>query len=99
VGPFGPKDSPVHALNGLSVFYRAGATEPSAAKAAWLSGRLYEYLRWAPRPAGLNCVFRRDIYRRALRLLPRESKGRSRAAKREPGQPLRRPARELAASC
>jgi ABC-type nitrate/sulfonate/bicarbonate transport system substrate-binding protein len=99
VGPFGPKDSPVHALNGLSVFYRAGATEPSAAKAAWLSGRLYEYLRWAPRPAGLNGVFRPDIYRRALRLVPREIKGRSRVAKREPGQPLRRPARELAASC
>jgi len=99
VGPFGPKSSHVHAHDGLSVFYRAGATEPNAAKAAWLSGHLYEYLRWSPRPAGLNGVFRRDIYRRALRLVPREIKSRSQAAKREPGQLRQRAARELVASC
>jgi two-component system, oxyanion-binding sensor len=86
VGPFGPSDSQVHALDGLSVFYRARATEPSAAKAAWLTGRLYDYLRWAPRPSGLNGVFRSDIYRRALRLVPREINGRPKAEKLEPAQ-------------
>jgi two-component system, oxyanion-binding sensor len=98
VGPFGPKDSQVHSLHGLNVFYRARANEPSAAKAAWLTGRLYEFLRWAPRPAGLNGVFRPDIYRRALRLLPSEIRGGAPAEKLERRQPARASVRSLAAS-
>jgi ABC-type nitrate/sulfonate/bicarbonate transport system substrate-binding protein len=98
VGPFGPKDSPVHALDGLSVFYRARATEPSAAKAAWLTGRLYEFLRWGPRPAGLKGVFRPDIYRRALRRVPCGINGRPPAEAHEPAQLGRLSARSLAAN-
>jgi len=98
LGPFGPKDSQVHALDGLSIFYRTRATEPSAAKSAWLTGRLYEYLRWAPRPAGLNGVFRPDIYRRAARLVPREFNGRPKSEQLEPGQTGRPAGRSLVAS-
>ena len=83
MGPFGAEDSQIHALHGLNVFYRARATEPSAAKAAWLIGRLYEFLRWSSRPAGLKGVFRPDIYRRALRLVPREVNARPKAKKVE----------------
>jgi ABC-type nitrate/sulfonate/bicarbonate transport system substrate-binding protein len=72
VGPFGPTESQIHALHGLNVFSRARANEPSAVKSAWLTGGLYEFLRWTSRPAGLKGVFRPDIYRRALRLVPRE---------------------------
>jgi len=54
------------------VFYRTRAHEPSAAKAAWITGQLYDFLRWAPRPAGLDGVFRPDIYRRARRLVSSE---------------------------
>ena len=97
-GPFGAEGSQVHALHGPSIFYRARATEPSAAKAAWLIGRLYEFLRWASRPAGLKGVFRPDIYRRALRLVPREINGRPRAEKPEPAQDGRHSGRALAAS-
>ena len=60
---------PLHAAN---VFYRTRAHEPSAAKAAWITGQLYDFLRWAPRPAGLDGVFRPDIYRRARRLVSSE---------------------------
>ena len=99
VGPFGAANSPVRALDGLSIFYRARATEPSAAKSAWLTGRLYEYLRWAPRPAGLNGVFRPDLYRRALSLVPREANGRPKAIKLEPAPAGSAPGRWLAAGC
>jgi len=99
IGPFGPTDSQVHALHGLNIFYRARANEPTAAKAAWLTGGLYEFLRWAARPAGLNAVFRSDIYRRAFRLVPREITSRPKAAKLEPGQRGRPAGRLLAACC
>jgi len=97
VGPFGTKDSQVHALHGLNIFHRARANEPSAAKAAWVTGGLYEFLRWAPRPAGLNGIFRPDIYHRALRRVPREVFGRPVGEKLEPGRPGRFSAQPLAA--
>jgi ABC-type nitrate/sulfonate/bicarbonate transport system substrate-binding protein len=97
VGPFGTKDSPVHALHGLNIFHRARANEPSAAKAAWLTSGLYEFLRCGPRPAGLNGIFRPDIYRRALRLVPREITSPPKAGKLESGQPGRFSGRPLAA--
>jgi ABC-type nitrate/sulfonate/bicarbonate transport system substrate-binding protein len=70
-----------HASN---VFYRTRANEPSAAKAAWVTGQLYEFLRWAPRPAGLDGVFRPDIYRRARRLVSSELNDRPRAPRIQP---------------
>jgi ABC-type nitrate/sulfonate/bicarbonate transport system substrate-binding protein len=66
-GPFGAEGSHVHSLYGLNLFARCRASEPTAVKAAWLTGRLFEFLRWGARPAGLKRVFRPDIFRRALR--------------------------------
>ena len=67
-----------------NVFYRMRANEPSAAKAAWVTGQLYEFLRWAPRPAGLDGVFRPDIYRRARRLVSSELNDGPRAPRIQP---------------
>ncbi|PWU10556.1 MAG: nitrate ABC transporter ATP-binding protein [Verrucomicrobia bacterium] len=53
-----------------SIFSRSRANEPAAAKSAWLTGRLFEFLRWPSRPAALSKVFRPDIYRRAVGLIP-----------------------------
>lgn len=72
VGPFGPEGSHIHSLHGLNIFHRCGANEPTAAKAAWLTGRLFEFLRWRTRPPAFNRVFRSDIFRRAQRLLPED---------------------------
>jgi ABC-type nitrate/sulfonate/bicarbonate transport system substrate-binding protein len=75
LGPFGREDAKLHAQHGLNIFHRDGANEPTATKAAWLTGRLYDFLRWERRPAGVSNVFRPDIFRRAQQrveqLLPR----------------------------
>lgn len=73
-----------HGLHASNVFYRTRANEPSAAKAAWVTGHLYDFLRWAPRPAGLNGVFRPDIYRRARRLVSSELADGPRAPRVQP---------------
>jgi two-component system, oxyanion-binding sensor len=98
VGPFGPKASPVRTLHGLNLFHRARANEPTAAKATWLTGRLYEFLRWTSRPAGLDKVFRPDMYRRALKLVPDEARGGASAPKLQPRQSRQAPVGTLAAS-
>ena len=72
VGPFGPGGSHIHSLGGLNIFHRCRANEPNPAKAAWLTGRLFEFLRWRTRPPALNRAFRPDIFRRARRLLPED---------------------------
>jgi ABC-type nitrate/sulfonate/bicarbonate transport system substrate-binding protein len=72
VGPFGPEDARLKSLYGLNIFSRCSANEPSAAKAAWLTGRLFELLRWRNRPKTLDSVFRPDIFRRARKLLPKD---------------------------
>jgi ABC-type nitrate/sulfonate/bicarbonate transport system substrate-binding protein len=72
VGPFGPDDERVRSLHGLHIFHRCAANEPSTAKAAWLTGRLFELLRWRIRPQGIKNVFRPDIFRRARRFLPED---------------------------
>ncbi len=72
VGPFGPESSHIHALHGLNIFHRCRANEPNQAKAAWLTGRLFEFLRWRNRPPALNRAFRPDIFRRAQALLPED---------------------------
>ncbi len=70
IGPFGRQESSIHSLHGLNIFHRGQANEPSKAKAAWLSGRLFGFLRWRRRPASLDRVFRPDIFSRAKALLP-----------------------------
>jgi len=57
--------------------------------------RMQEYPK---RPAGLNGVFRPDIYRRAARLVPREFNGRPKSEQLEPGQTGRPAGRSLVAS-
>ncbi len=69
IGPCGPETKGVHSLNGLNIFHRGGANEPTAARADWITGQLYNFLRWRTRPAGLKNVFRRDIYARAQKLM------------------------------
>jgi ABC-type nitrate/sulfonate/bicarbonate transport system substrate-binding protein len=58
-------DGPIRALHGSNIFHRNGANDPTAAKAAWVTGKLYEFLRWNARPAALNHVFQRSIFLRA----------------------------------
>ena len=84
-GPRGPSEARLH---GSNIFYRLRANEPSAAKAAWVTGQLYEFLRWAPRPAGLDGVFRPDIYRRARRLVSSELNDGPRVPSNPPRQNL-----------
>jgi ABC-type nitrate/sulfonate/bicarbonate transport system substrate-binding protein len=69
VGPFAPEDAHIRSLYGLNIFHRSRANAPVAAKAAWLTRRLFDFLRWNSRPAGLNGAFRPDIFRRAQRLV------------------------------
>ena len=68
-GPLGPNDSPIHPLGGLNVFHHYGANDPTVAKAAWITHHLYACFRWNRRPAGINHVFRRDIFRRARQIV------------------------------
>jgi ABC-type nitrate/sulfonate/bicarbonate transport system substrate-binding protein len=67
VGPFELTETPIRSLHGLNIFYQYHANEPTTKKADWITGRLYEFLRWDARPAALKDVFRRDIYVRARR--------------------------------
>ena len=88
-GAAGPRGGLEPVLHGANVFHRMRASEPSAAKAAWVTGQLYEFLRWAPRPAGLEGVFRPDIYRRARRLVSSELKDGPRVPRIQSKQELR----------
>ena len=72
IGPFRPKPAGPHPPEELNVFHRGGANKPTAAKEKWLTGRLFEFLRWQRRPQGLKEVFRPDIFRRAQLLLPKD---------------------------
>jgi hypothetical protein len=72
IGPFGREGMDVYSLHGLNIFHQHNANEPTSAKAAWLTGRLFGFLRWRKRPASLDRVFRPDIFRRAQKLLPAE---------------------------
>jgi len=57
--------------NGSNIFHRNGANDPTAAKAAWVTGRLYEFLRWDARPTALKNVFQRSIFLRAQAMTAR----------------------------
>lgn len=67
LGPADLGNSSIHSLHGLNIFHRYGANDPTTLKAAWITGRLYEFLRWQARPTALDTVFRRDIFLRAKR--------------------------------
>ncbi len=73
LGPFTAEGMGVDELHGLNVFHRGRASEPTQAKAAWLSKQLFRFLRWRTRPAALAGVFRPDIYARAQKLITRNS--------------------------
>jgi ABC-type nitrate/sulfonate/bicarbonate transport system substrate-binding protein len=66
-GSVRPNESRIHPLGGLNIFHRHNANDPTVAKAAWIAHHLYAYFRWNRRPAGIDNVFRRDIFRRARR--------------------------------
>ena len=67
LGPSELEDNSIHSLHGLNIFYRYRANDPTISKAAWITGRLFEFLRWSSRPAALDNVFQRDIFLRAKR--------------------------------
>lgn len=64
---------PIRALRGSNIFHDNGANDPTTEKAAWVTGRLYEFLRWSSRPAAINHVFQRSIFRRAQGLTTRRN--------------------------
>jgi len=63
----GPGNGSIQSLHGLNIFHRNRANDPTTSKAAWITGRLYEFLRWDARPATLDTVFDRDAFLRARR--------------------------------
>jgi hypothetical protein len=65
LGPVGVGNNTIESLCGLNIFHRYRANDPTASKAAWITGRLYEFLRWDARPNAIDDVFRRDIFLRA----------------------------------
>jgi ABC-type nitrate/sulfonate/bicarbonate transport system substrate-binding protein len=88
VGPFGPADGLIQSLHGLNIFHRHNANDPTAARAASITARVYEFLRWDRRPAGLDKVFRRDIYRRGLAVMKAMQKKSAAAITRPAQRPL-----------
>jgi ABC-type nitrate/sulfonate/bicarbonate transport system substrate-binding protein len=69
LGPCDPEDSGLHSLHGLNIFESYRANDPTASRAAWITGQLHRFFRWKNKPAGFDGVFRRDIFQRARRLL------------------------------
>lgn len=61
------KHSKNHSLEGLNIFQRHRANEPTAARAAWITGQLHRFFRWKTRPTGFEGIFRPDIFRNARR--------------------------------
>lgn len=68
LGPFATEDSQVRSLHGLNIFHRYGANDPTAERENWVTGRLYEFLRWGKKPSALKSVFRRDLFLKARKL-------------------------------
>jgi ABC-type nitrate/sulfonate/bicarbonate transport system substrate-binding protein len=60
-------ETSIQSLHGLNIFHRYRANDPTTSKAAWITGRLYEFLRWDSRPATLDTVFDREVFLRARR--------------------------------
>lgn len=74
MGPFYPDQTGVHSLRGLNIFQSYRANDPTASRAAWMTGQLHRFFRWKARPKGFDDVFRRDIYQRARRLVKAQAK-------------------------
>jgi ABC-type nitrate/sulfonate/bicarbonate transport system substrate-binding protein len=72
VEPLKPPREPISALRATNIFYANRANDPSAAKADWITGRLYDFLRWTSRPSALKQVFRRGAFLHARTLTARK---------------------------
>jgi ABC-type nitrate/sulfonate/bicarbonate transport system substrate-binding protein len=76
VGQGDPEGNGLHSLNGLNIFQRYRANDPTASRAAWITGQLHRYFRWKKKPEAFEGIFRRDIFQRARKLVkmsePRE---------------------------
>ena len=70
-GPFRSADRRIQNLHGLNVFAAHQANEPSVEKAAWVANHLWDFLHLdrseAPGVRRPDFIFRRDIYRNALK--------------------------------
>lgn len=69
VGPCDPEESGLYSLHGLNIFESYRANDPTARRAAWITGQLHRFFRWKNKPAGFAGVFRRDIFQRARKLV------------------------------
>jgi ABC-type nitrate/sulfonate/bicarbonate transport system substrate-binding protein len=69
VGNGDPEESGLHSLNGLNIFQRYRANDPTASRAAWITGQLHRYFRWKRKPEAFEGIFRRDIFQRARKLV------------------------------
>ncbi len=81
VTPLGSDESRIDTLQGLAIFYRHNANEPSDDKARWIMDRLYELLKQdvfrakiPGRTPVLKNVFRKDIFERAKAVMLEEFK-------------------------
>jgi len=69
VGACDPRESGLRSLHGLNIFQRYRANDPTASRAAWISGQLHRYFRWNRKPEAFAGIFRRDIFQRARKLV------------------------------
>jgi len=91
LGPAGLGSDPIQSLHGLNIFHRNRANDPTTSKAACITGRLYEFLRWDARPAALDTVFDRYTFLRARRRIGRVP------VSEEPAQEIRKRMRRVMA--
>lgn len=77
IGPFALEGAAASVDEGLHVFHRAGANEPTAAKACWLADRLFSSLSSGPRQPVVIRVLRPDIFHRVQGLVSVEARGQS----------------------
>ncbi len=69
LGPCDPEESGLHSLHGLNIFQRYRANDPTASRAAWITGQLHRFFRWKKKPETFEGIFRRDLFQRARRLV------------------------------
>jgi ABC-type nitrate/sulfonate/bicarbonate transport system substrate-binding protein len=75
LGPCDPEESGVHSLHGLNIFQAYRTNEPTARRAAWITGQLHRFFRWKNKPTGFEGIFRPDIFKRAKGLVRQETEG------------------------
>jgi ABC-type nitrate/sulfonate/bicarbonate transport system substrate-binding protein len=69
VGACDPQENGLRSLHGFNIFQRYRANDPTASRAAWISGQLQRYFRWKRKPEAFEGIFRRDIFQRARKLV------------------------------